>query len=675
MISKLLDRISFVAIFLVIVLLPVFFLPFLKIPIETSKGLLLVLGVAVAVIFWAVARFFDGKVLIPRSMVLVSGLGIVFSFLLSTIFSPAKSASLFGVMFDVGTFLFVFASFLLMFITSMVVRNTKQARFIFSGFVVSATILMIFQFIHIFAPAQTSFGVLPSKIDNVIGSWSALGIFASLLSVMSLFLIEFLSISKRNKIFLSVLLVLSLIFTAIINLSLSWILLGIFSLVVFVFKVVTYSHLKQSQENEAHFPVLPLFVVILAILFFVSGGMVRGFLPTKLGISNTEVSPSLKTTLFIAKDTLKTDPLFGSGPNRFKDMWAMHKPASINNSQFWNADFDFGSGLIPTFAVTTGLVGILAWLFFFYVFIRAGLSSMSSTIKDSSNPESSAFFLASIFLFLASFFYPVGGVMFFLAFAFAGVFVGLSGAGVLWTFLGNQKKSIVSIVFLVLIILASVISSFKYLERFVSVSYFGRALSALATTPPNIPVAEQSIAKAITLNQNDFYLRAYAQIYLTKLGATIAENKTPSDELKAQMQDTLDRAVAGADLASKYNPTNYINFRALGIVYDSLASIGVPDASKKAVESYQKAFELNPLNPGIKIAIARSYLLDGNTKEAKASAEQALTLKPNYIEGLVVLSQIYAREGNRTQALSYAEKALSLSPGEKSLIDYVNSLK
>lgn len=233
-------------------------------------------------------------------------------------------------------------------------------------------------------------------------------------------------------------------------------------------------------------------------------------------------------------------------------------------------------------------------------------------------------------------------------FAFAGVFVGLSGEALIWSFLGNHKKSIISIVFLVIIILASVVSTFKFLERFVSVSYFGKALSALASTPQNIPAAEQAIAKAITLNQNDFYLRAYAQIYLTKLGATIAENKTPSEELKAQMQDTLDRAVAGADLASKYNPTNYINFRALGIVYDSLASIGVPDATEKAVESYQKALSYLK-NPGIKIAIARTYLLDGNTKEAKVSAEQAVALKPNFIEGLVVLSQIATREGNRAQ--------------------------
>lgn len=675
MISKLLDRISFFAIFLVIVLLPLFFLPFLKIPVETSKSLLLVVGVSVSIIFWAVARFFDGKVIIPRSVVLLGGAGVALSFLLSALFSPAMQASLFGVIFDVGTFWFVFASFLLMLITSMVIRNTAQARFIFSGFVVSATILMIFQFVHIFAPAQTSFGVLPSKIDNVLGSWSALGIFASLLSVVSLFVIEFLSISKRNKIFISVLLLISLVFTAIVNLSLSWILLGIFALIVFVFKVVTYSHLKQSPENEARFPILPLFVVILAILFFISGGMVRGFLPAKLGISNTEISPSLKTTLVIAKDTITNDPLLGAGPNRFKEMWAMHKPASINTSQFWNADFDFGSGLIPTFVVTTGLLGVAAWLFFFFVFIKAGLSSMFATIKDSSNPESSAFFLASMYLFLASFFYPFGGVMFFLAFAFAGIFVGLSGTGLGWSFLGNHKKSIISIVFLVLIILASVISTFKFLERFVSVSYFGKALSALASAPQNIPVAEESIAKAITLNQNDFYLRAYAQIYLTKLATTIVENKTPSEELKSQMQDTLDRAVAGADLASKYNPTNYINFRALGIVYDSLASIGVPDATEKAVESYQKAFELNPKNPGIKIAIARAYLLDGNTKDAKANAEQAINLKPNYIEGLVVLSQIASREGNRAQALSYAQKALDLSPGEKSLIDYVNSLK
>src|SRR3989344_5171559 len=51
MLSNILDRISFWSLFVVIVLLPVFFLPFTQIPIETSKGLLFVMCLAISIIF------------------------------------------------------------------------------------------------------------------------------------------------------------------------------------------------------------------------------------------------------------------------------------------------------------------------------------------------------------------------------------------------------------------------------------------------------------------------------------------------------------------------------------------------------------------------------------------------------------------------------------------------
>ena len=81
MLSNILDRISFYSLFLVAVLLPVFFLPFTKIPVDISKGLLLVIGLSVSIIFWTAARFSDGKIVLPKSWLLVSGFSFVGSFL------------------------------------------------------------------------------------------------------------------------------------------------------------------------------------------------------------------------------------------------------------------------------------------------------------------------------------------------------------------------------------------------------------------------------------------------------------------------------------------------------------------------------------------------------------------------------------------------------------------
>src|SRR3989338_5339867 len=107
--TNIFERLSFLSLFLVVVLLPLFFLPFTNIPIETSKGLLLVLGLVASIVFWAIARFSDGKIVFPKSWLLVSGFGIALIFLLSSLLSGNSQVSLFGTMFDIGSFYFIFS--------------------------------------------------------------------------------------------------------------------------------------------------------------------------------------------------------------------------------------------------------------------------------------------------------------------------------------------------------------------------------------------------------------------------------------------------------------------------------------------------------------------------------------------------------------------------------------
>ena len=84
---------------------------------------------------------------------------------------------------------------------------------------------------------------------------------------------------------------------------------------------------------------------------------------------------------------------------------------------------------------------------------------------------------------------------------------------------------------------------------------------------------------------------------------------------------------------------------------------------------------MNPLNPGIQLALSRTAFTNNKIEEAKDYANAALSLKADYIDAFIVLSQIAKSEGNNSSALSYAEKALALAPTNKDLIQYVNSLK
>ncbi|MEI6280847.1 MAG: hypothetical protein WCP17_02490 [bacterium] len=671
--TNIFDRFSFIALFLVVILLPVFCLPFTNIPVETSKGLLLVLGLTCSVVFWAIARFSDGKIVFPKSWLLVSGLGIAFVFLLSSLFSKSSEVSMFGTMFDIGSFYFVFTAVVFMIMSSIVFKSPKQAKIVLLGIILSSVFVLIFQSIHLFFPQALSLGILADKTSNVLGTWNGLGLFAGFACLMFLLVIEFFPISKIEKILLEVFILISILVGAAVNFPLVWVLLGISSLIIFVYKISITFNGNIEEGKERHFPVISFTVMMIALLFFVSGQFIGGFIPNRLQISNTEISPSFTATVETTKGVLMKNPLLGIGPNRFGEAWSMYKSQYINDTQFWDTSFNSGSGLLPTIFATTGALGILSFITFFVLLLFIGIKSVFSSIKNGTNWEIVAFFVLSLYLFVSSFFYSTGSVMFLLSFAFTGIFIGLSAFGSgqekLISFLNDHRKSFFSILILIFMVILSVVFAFKYLERFVSVSYFGRAV--LASTEP---LAEDSINKALSLYQNDLYLRTYSQIYLVKLNAIANKGSELSDADKAELQTSFEQAISSAQMATKYNLSNYLNFQMLGSAYQAVGSLGVKDAYTNAVTAFKSASILNPLNPGLKLAIAGALFVDGKVSDAKDYANQALALKPDYIDALITLSEIAKKEGNMSGAETYAKQALSLSPTDKSLIQYVNSL-
>src|SRR3989344_4448858 len=397
--SNILDRISFWSLFCVIVLLPVFFLPFSRITAETSKGVLLVVGLAISIIFWAMARFSDGKVVIPKSLTLLAGLGVVVVVLLSAIFSQAPQMSFFGTMFDIGTFWFLLAGFLLMFFSAIVVGNRQNAKIVLLGLILSFTALFIFQTLRFFTPGALSFQVLGvNKIENLLGAWNAFGIFVGLAALVLLFILEFFSISKIGKLLLGILLLFSLLLVSAVNFGFVWMILGIFALIIFVYKISSFSGGEESAgaEPKKHFPIFSFAAGMVCLLFFNSGQSLLGrYLPSRLGLLSNEVGPTLKATLATTKAVLEAKPVLGTGPNTFGAAWAKYKSPLINNTLFWNVPFNVGSGLFPTLLSTTGYLGILSWLVFLVLFLISGLKSLFANIKNGLNTEMSLFFIAA----------------------------------------------------------------------------------------------------------------------------------------------------------------------------------------------------------------------------------------------------------------------------------------
>ena len=674
MLTNILDRISFWSFFIVVALLPIFVIPFVNIPIETSKTVLLVLGTAISFIAWAAARFSDGRVVLPKSKLILVLFAISIFTLISSFFSGSIKMSLFGVMFDLGSF--YFSLFLSVFLlnTALVVNNENRAKLILKGVILSSIFLFVFQIARFFIPNTLSLGILDDKTSNLLGSWNAFGIFAGALAMISMFSLEFLSPTKKKKAVLVALLVVSLILIASVNFSLIWRLLGILSLVIFVYKISLFSFKKDEAQTNKKFPTTSFAVIIVSLLFFISGQFIGSYLPNVLGLLNIEVNPSYSTTWQVTKSVFKADPLFGIGPNKFADAWSLYKPSLINSSQFWNTSFSNSFGLIPTLMISGGILVALLWLVFLILIFFIQLKKLLNLMKEKYDHTLVLYLLLALYMFLVSILYPAGLVLFVMGFVFLGVFIGLYSSRVNTyiniNFLDDPRKSFVSILTLVVIIIATSGITFKFMEKFVSVYYYGRVVNAT-----EVESAEKYIRKALLLNQNDLYLRTYSQVYLSKLNNLISKGDNLTDSEKVLLQTSIDEAVNGAVLATKYNKENYLNFEILGFVYKNAASLGIKDASSKAIESYTEASRLNPINPLMKLEIARTYFIDKNIKSAREFALQSIAIKPNFGEGLIFLAELEKGEGNLNSAISYAEEALKYFPNDTNLADYVKTLK
>lgn len=677
MLSSTLDKISFWALYLVVVLLPIFFFPFLKIPVETSKGLLFVLGLSVSLIAWTAARFSDGKIIIPKTPFFFSSIFVLIAFFLSALFSPVKKISFFGTMLDNGSFYFILGTFVLMFLSSIVFNDLQKVKKVLKGFFVTGALLVFFQFLRLFIPQILSFGILNLKTENILGSWNSFGFFAGLLLLASLFILEFFSLKKLHKIFLISVFVLSLFMTVLVNFSMIWILVGLFALIIFVYKVSLMSTEKQDvlEESKERFPTLTFFTVLISIMFFMSGQFIGGFLPEKLNALNTEVRPSFASTFSVIKSTLAQDPVLGFGLNRFGDAWALYKPQVVNFSLLWDAYFDYGVGTLPSFVVTSGILGAIALFIFILHFLFIGFTSVFKNYRKK-EIEKYLFliFLFILYLLAVSIFYAMGMVLFVLCFAFIGVFMGLytnnrSKGIISFSFLNDPRKSFFSILLLVAFAVLTFSITFKYVERFASLFYYHMALST-----NDINKSEIYVNKALNLNQSDFYYRIYSQVYSVKFSTLL--NKTELSEIeKTILRQSFDNSLTGLKNAVIFNPKNYLNHRFLGNFYRDAGSLGVAGSFDEAILSYNNALNLNPNNPGLKLDIATIYYRKKEFISAKQYAEESLVLKPNFTEALIFLSNMSKELNENTKAIEYAERALFLNPQNIEIMQYVNNLK
>ncbi|HYC83324.1 MAG TPA: tetratricopeptide repeat protein, partial [Candidatus Paceibacterota bacterium] len=562
---------------------------------------------------------------------------------------------------------------LLFFLTAFFFQSKKRILNLYFAVLASGIVVAAVQMIKLAVPGLFAVVSLGNPPLNLVGKWNSLGIFLGLCVIVSLILSNLIAKSAQSvQLLLKISLAVSLIGVAFVNFYPVWAVLAVSSAAVLL-----YGRLANKSSEEAVKPSgwknAGVLVFAVALLFTVLGreGSVLyrniAALQQRVGVSVIEVRPSFGGTVDIAEQTLKRSPLFGAGPNHFALEWIKYKPASVNQTQFWNANFDAGVGTLTTVPVTTGLLGVLAWLAFLGAVAYWGIKGLRQTADNRTNQGVVFLSLATVvYLWIFMAIYVLDTAL--MAWAF--IALGLLTA-TLWELklvptatisLGRTGAAGITV--------AGVMAALVLMSLYAAGTKNGATLSyyrgmSLMDAGASIDKVEKHVATAARLAGNDLYYRSLVDIGLAKMNQQ-ASAPRPADQTDEQaagaFQAILSQTLANAERAFQANEHNYLNASYQGRVSEFVVPLKVSGAYKSAHDWYTRAVALNPQNPAGYLDLARLEVANGDNAKARQHVAKALEIKSDYAAAILFLAQLEAEEGNLAEAAAKAEEGTKLAP-------------
>lgn len=665
-------------------LLPNFFIPGGAISVDFGKTSFLVIFVALSFILWLAGNIRRGEISIPSNPIIISIFAILAFSVASALVSPSVKTSFWGAGFEGGTALVIISLCVLAFLFSSLFKDRERIILFYSLLAVSSLSVFIFQLFNIFVtPESALFGLFGGKTANLLGKWNDLSVLAGLEAVLSLLIIEFFALKKIFRVGVYLIFFLSVLFLAVTNFYLSWVLFGLFALFIFVYSFSFDNAFLPGPERfqagrRISWPAL--FALVISIIFLLPQSFLGNFLAKNLGIYSVEVRPSWEATTDIALATMKENLLLGAGPNRFQNQWLMFKPEVVNNTPFWNTAFDSGSGIVPSAAVTTGLLGILSWAALLIFLLYYGLKTILRPLKDKlSNFLGLISFSGAAYFLASAVFYSPGVVNLGLGFAMVGIFVATlannTHSGELKIFFSKSPWiSFISVLISLILVVASIYAIYGVSARSAAAYRLGQIILPL-NTPEAINNAETNAIKAIGLYESDYFYRALSDINLAKISFVGRNAKNLSESDAASLQLVLKIAIETAQKAVSFDSTKAENWISLSRIYADLVPLKVPGAYESAVASYNKALSLSPKDPSIYFALGATEAAKGDLAASKSYFIRSLELKNNYTDAAIAIARLSAEEGKTDEAISFLSKYASSNQNDSVVFYQIGAME
>ncbi len=614
------------------------------------KASAMALIITLPLVLLLIHRWRVGNISLPNTGLVYSVALLPIVYLLSTIFARDKFDALLSLRFDTDSAVMITLSALAMVYVVLSFINHQGVQRLNFRTIIIWLISVISGVFVIQILWQLIFNTAPAWLQalSLVSSWVDVSILLAL-SVILLLTGQTLNskISKRKKISkILIVSILMLILGIFLNTMSVLVLLALISAVQIIVIVA-----KSEDSIQKMALVLPGIVVVISSLFILDANLLNGRITATVQnftkVSFVDIRPNWQGTITVAKGSLEesglNEKLFGPGVGSFAQQWRVYKPISVNTTRFWSSNFNYAVGFIPTTVITGGIVVFAAWLLFFFMLIKLLLLARRSQ-----------FAYPVLFMWTVMFFTPVNYILLLIAFILTGALLRDAIKTNLITVTkyklrgeGANKLILYIAIPAVIVVSIGVVSIIAH--RALLNSYILRASNAMLSE--NFNKAEQLLSKAKMLADLDVIEQGYTRIAFTRLALLLSEAQTTKTEVNQEaLQAALANLLSHARAAIEKNPTDPINYVALGNISEQLMALQIEGAKDSALAAYTQAASLDPLNPDIPFALARLSATDEDKTDFIKYLEQSLTIKPNYVPALYQYALLQLFNNNKEAA-------------------------
>lgn len=679
-ISSFFKAISEYTIYLIIVLLPIIFLPFTSDYFEFNKSIIFIVLTLLAFVCWIFSTDNKNPISIWKSHTERPILVLLGSLVLPTIFSQHFLTSILGfsatlsnsVTFTIILVIFGFTA------RNVLTSKTKITNlvWIIAGTGAVMSIITILQYWGVFVIGKIDILRFTTyRTFTTLGYNSVLPFYFTALIP---FVVYLLFKEKRSKVakFLAGLISITVLygFTIVVKNFWTWPGIILFPLAI----ASTWFQIKKSEiKPNLRVERVILFVIPLLIALVVHNipSIENKIITTQADIGS-QPRLSFSTTIKTIGSQFSESPkeiILGGGPDTFAYTFSKHKPASHSSSDTSGIRFSKSPYQITDIISNTGLVGLAGWIVFGYFIVLMIKKIWSLKYKTTVSFLLNTFCVDILILLIFSMFTSYTTVMWML------LWISLGVLSVLYLLHCPEEAEKVSL------------SLIKNSENQKSLSNFIRILSVsiligVTFMLTRIYIAEVHYRMAeITINQdaeNDsekIINHIQANNYLT----TAIENFGSRDDYYS------DRAITAIDLLEYYsnfnesdssdsdreqiqllatdslisainlNHINVRNYKAAVYVYETLLQITEGEYGTELIGSINSALVLDPNDPELHHKRGVVLYLSGNDG-AVEEIEKSIELDPIYIPARFDLITLYQEEGNSGQAQEELETIIEI---------------